>query len=45
MRKMAILHKLAGTTWGASDKILKTVYQGTVRPTSNMAPQHGPPPQ
>ena len=24
--------KLAGTTWGASEKILKTVYQGTIRP-------------
>ena len=31
-RKLAILRKLAGTTWGASEKILKTVYQGTVRP-------------
>ena len=31
-RRLAILHKLAGTTWGASEKILKTVYQGTVRP-------------
>ena len=30
--KIAILCKLAGTTWGASEKILKTVYQGTVRP-------------
>ena len=31
-RRMAILRKLVGTTWGASEKILKTVYQGTVRP-------------
>ena len=31
-RRLAILRKLAGTTWGASEKILKTVYQGTVRP-------------
>ena len=31
-RRLAILHKLAGTTWEASKKILKTVYQGTVRP-------------
>ena len=31
-RRLAILGKLAGTTWGASEKILKTVYQGTVRP-------------
>ena len=29
---MAILCKLTGTTWGASEKILKTVYHGTVRP-------------
>ena len=31
-RKMTILRQLAGTTWGASEKVLKTVYQGTVRP-------------
>ena len=31
-RKLAILRKLAGTTWGANERILKTVYQGTVRP-------------
>ena len=31
-RRLAILRKRAGTTWGASEKILKTVYQGTVRP-------------
>ena len=31
-RKLNILRKLAGTTWGATDKILKSVYQGTVRP-------------
>ena len=31
VRRLAILRKLAGTTWGASEKILKTVYQGTVR--------------
>ena len=29
---MAILHKLAGTIWRASEIILKAVYQGTVRP-------------
>ena len=28
----AILRKLAGTTWGVSEKILRTVYHGTVRP-------------
>ena len=31
-RKMAILRKLAGTTWGASEKVLETVNQGTVGP-------------
>ena len=31
-RKLAIMRKLAGTSWGANEKILKQVYQGTVRP-------------
>ena len=31
-RRLAILLKLAGTTWGSSEKILKTVYRGKVRP-------------
>ena len=31
-RRLAILRKLACTTWGASEKILKTVYHRTVRP-------------
>ncbi|XP_052257940.1 uncharacterized protein LOC127862720 [Dreissena polymorpha] len=31
-RKLAMMRKLAGTTWGANEHILKTVYQGTVRP-------------
>ena len=31
-RKLAIMRKLAGTSWGANAKILKQVYQGTVRP-------------
>ena len=31
-RKLNIMRKLAGTHWGANEKILKTVYQGTVRP-------------
>ena len=26
------MRKLAGTTWGANQNILKTVYQGTERP-------------
>jgi ribonuclease HI len=31
-RKLNIMRKLAGTQWGATEKILKTVYQGSVRP-------------
>ncbi|KAK7113996.1 hypothetical protein V1264_000134 [Littorina saxatilis] len=31
-RKLNIMRKLAGSHWGANEKILKTVYQGTVRP-------------
>ena len=31
-RKLAITRKLAGTSWGANGKILKQVYQGSVRP-------------
>ena len=31
-KKLAIMRKLAGTTWGANDQILKTVYEGSVRP-------------
>jgi hypothetical protein len=27
-RKMNIMRKLAGTKWGANEKILKSVYQG-----------------
>ena len=30
-RKLNIMRKLAGTTWGANGKILKSVYQGNVR--------------
>ena len=30
-RKLNIMRKLAGTQWGANEKILKNVYQGTVR--------------
>ena len=29
---LAIMRKLAGTTWGANEQILKTVYEGSVRP-------------
>ena len=31
-RKLAILRKLSGTTWGASQKILKNIYQQGIRP-------------
>nr|KAG5700272.1 hypothetical protein BaRGS_022899 [Batillaria attramentaria]KAG5710737.1 hypothetical protein BaRGS_035139 [Batillaria attramentaria] len=31
-RKLNIMRKLAGTQWGANEKILKNVYQGSVRP-------------
>ena len=31
-RKLSIMCKLAGTTWDANEQILKTIYQGTVRP-------------
>ena len=32
-RKLAIMKKLAGTSWGANSNILQRVYVGTVRPT------------
>ena len=32
-KKLGMMRKLAGTEWGANEKILKQVYQGTVRPT------------
>ena len=31
-RKLALMRKLAGSTWGADEKTLRTVYEGTVRP-------------
>jgi len=31
-KRLAILRKLAGTNWGAHEKILKTIYLGTIRP-------------
>ncbi|KAK7110705.1 hypothetical protein V1264_014535 [Littorina saxatilis] len=31
-RKISIMRKLAGTTWGANENILKRVYEGAVRP-------------
>ncbi|XP_052249844.1 uncharacterized protein LOC127857490 [Dreissena polymorpha] len=32
-RKLDLMRKLAGITWGANEQILKTIYLGTVRPT------------
>ena len=36
-RKLAIMRKLAGTSWGANSNTLKTVYQGAVRPVMEYA--------
>ena len=36
-RKLAIMKKLAGTTWGANSDILKQVYSGAVRPVVEYA--------
>lgn len=33
VKKLAIMKKLAGTSWGANSSILQKVYVGTVRPT------------
>ena len=33
IKKLAVLKKLSGTHWGASSKVLKTVYMGAVRPS------------
>ena len=32
IQKLAILQKLAGTSWGANEQILKRVYQGVIKP-------------
>ena len=32
-KKLSIMRKLAGTSWGANERILKQVYQGNVCPT------------
>lgn len=37
IRKLALLKKLAGTTWGADSKLLTRVYTGAVRPTMEYA--------
>ena len=31
-RKLTTMRKLAGTNWGANEKVLKSVYEGNVRP-------------
>ena len=31
-RKLALLRKLAGSTWGANERTLRTVYEGSIRP-------------
>lgn len=31
-RNLNIMRKLAGTNWGANEKVLKSVYEGNVRP-------------
>ena len=36
-KKLSIMKKLAGTTWGANAQILKQVYRGTVRPVAEYA--------
>ena len=36
-RRLVIMRKLSGTTWGANSKILKTVYTGSVRPVLEYA--------
>ena len=33
LQKLALMRKLAGTTWGADSKILTQVYTATVRPS------------
>ena len=37
MRKLGLLKKLEGTTWGAATNILRRVYTGTVRPIMEYA--------
>ncbi|KAK7096645.1 hypothetical protein V1264_003726 [Littorina saxatilis] len=37
IRRLAIMRKLSGTTWGANSQILKTVYTGAVRPVLEYA--------
>ena len=37
LRKLALMRKLAGTTWGANSSILTQIYTATVQPTTEYA--------
>ena len=37
IKKLSLMKKLAGTTWGANLKVLKQLYEGTVRPVMEYA--------
>ena len=37
IKKLAIMKKLVGTSWGANGKILRQIYTGTVRPITEYA--------
>ena len=37
IKRLAIMRKLSGTSWGSSSRILKTVYTATVRPVMEYA--------
>ena len=37
LKKLALMRKLAGTSWGADSSILSKVYTATVRPTMEFA--------
>ena len=37
IKKLALMRKLAGTSWGATTKILRQVYIGAVRPIMEYA--------
>ena len=40
-RKLNIMRKLAGSNWGANEKIIKSVYQGAYDHTLSMDPALG----
>jgi hypothetical protein len=37
VKKLSLMRKLAGTSWGATSKILKQVYIGAIRPIMEYA--------